>query len=127
MPVDRIPPAPRTWHKRARDWYNSLKTSGQSKFYQDSDWQKALMIGDIMTYMYNDGFAKKAILIQTIDGMMANLGTTEGDRRGALRIELEDEAIVDESVRAKAMAFYAKEGLESPQGVIPFPTQASTA
>jgi hypothetical protein len=34
----RIPAADKDWHPIAKRWYNSLKTSGQSDFYQQRDW-----------------------------------------------------------------------------------------
>lgn len=42
----RIPAADRDWHPIAKRLYNSLKTSGQSDFYQNSDWAMAWSLCD---------------------------------------------------------------------------------
>jgi hypothetical protein len=40
------PPADERWHKVALDWYTSLAESGQSKFYEPSDWATAYMVAE---------------------------------------------------------------------------------
>jgi hypothetical protein len=39
-----MPPAPRGWHAIARGLYESLQDSGQSKFFEPSDWQAAYLL-----------------------------------------------------------------------------------
>jgi hypothetical protein len=85
----RIPPAKGTWCKEARDWYNSLKTSGQSDYYQNSDWQMARICGDLITHVYEAKFYRMTMMIAEINSMMAKLGTSEGDRRQTMRVELD--------------------------------------
>lgn len=41
-----IPRADRSWHPIAKRLYNSLKTSGQADFYQNSDWALAYSLCD---------------------------------------------------------------------------------
>lgn len=51
----KIPAASRKWHKIARDLYNSLKTSGQSDYYQNSDWAMAWSLcDDLSRYKYEE-------------------------------------------------------------------------
>jgi len=46
----RIPAANKDWHPIAKRFYNSLKTSGQSDFYQNSDWAFAYSVADDLSY-----------------------------------------------------------------------------
>jgi hypothetical protein len=41
-----VPPAHDRWHPIARDWYESLARSGQSAFYEPSDWATAVLIAE---------------------------------------------------------------------------------
>lgn len=68
-----------------RRFWESLGRSGQSQFYEPSDWLAAeLAVGAI------DAFVKKpsAVLYQSIQSAMSNLLVTDGDRR-RMRLELE--------------------------------------
>lgn len=70
-----------------RRFYESLKLSGQSAFYEASDWCAAeIVVGAI------DAWATKpsAVMLQTIQSGMSLLLATEGDRR-RVRLELERE------------------------------------
>lgn len=83
----KVPPPDKDWHKRAKELYRSLKTSGQADAYQDSDWAYARVLCDYLTQWYNrtSGGAMDAA---NITSMMQQLGMTEGARRSTLRIEL---------------------------------------
>jgi len=101
-PVE-IPEADSTWHSKAKAWYESLVKSGQSRFYEPSDWAKAMLIADALSeYMadvdagpaFDDNgrplsarFANAATL-KVLFSEMASLGVTESDRR-RMRIEIE--------------------------------------
>lgn len=93
-PVKRPNADRKKWHPRATAWYDSLSTSGQSDYFQDSDWAQAKIIADLLTHAYSMNFMRMAQMMDTISSMMAKLGTTEADRRQLLRIELEHEAEV---------------------------------
>lgn len=40
------PPAQSDWHPIAKAWYAALADSGQSEFYEPSDWAMALMVAE---------------------------------------------------------------------------------
>ena len=82
-----VPHADKDWHPVAQRLYKSLKSSGQSRFYQDSDWAYAYMLCDDITH-YMSG-RRGAQMAATIYGAMSSLLITEADRRRA-RIELDD-------------------------------------
>ncbi|MHD0009251.1 hypothetical protein ACQX2I_11800 [Corynebacterium diphtheriae] len=37
------------WHPLMKDWFRSLKESGQSAFYEPSDWQTARLLAEVMS------------------------------------------------------------------------------
>lgn len=96
------PPAKASWHPVAKGWYESLAVSGQSWWYQASDWATAYMLAEEMDRHLKPqvfGFNEKtgeplkahrpmgpalAAILKGMTGLMV----TEGDRRRA-RIELE--------------------------------------
>lgn len=82
----KIPPVDQNWHKRAKELYRSLKTSGQADYYQDSDWAYARILCDYLTNWYQN---PRAMDGANIEQMMSKLGMTEGARRQTLRIELD--------------------------------------
>lgn len=83
----KIPPVDQQWHRRAKELYKSLKTSGQADYYQDSDWAYARILCDYLTRWYEGrGGAMDGANIET---MMSKLGMTEGSRRQVLRVELD--------------------------------------
>ena len=69
----------------SRRWYESLHTSGQSQFYQDSDWRFAEFVVAGM-----DAFLEKpsAGMFSAVVSAQSQLLTTEGERRRS-RLELE--------------------------------------
>lgn len=69
----------------ARDWFESLRTSGQAVFYTDSDWAAALIVAKAVERFESRPSAH--MLTAILSGFGA-LAATEGDRR-RLRIELE--------------------------------------
>lgn len=92
IPIDTAPAAPRMdapplrdgIHPLAAAWYASLAASGQSRWYEPSDWMQAQVVAELV-----DAYAKDP----TANGLTAilkgstGLMVTEGDRR-RLRIEL---------------------------------------
>lgn len=82
----KIPPPDKLWHRRAKEFYNSLRTSGQADFYQNSDWAYARIVCDYLTRWYSN---PRAMDMVNIEAMMSKLGASEGARRSVLRVELE--------------------------------------
>jgi len=91
-----IPKANPKWHPVAKRIYGSLRSSGQSKFYEASDWAAAYLLAeslsrdlkpqvvgeDVLTgkAFRADKPLKGASLAAYLKGFAA-LGVTEGDRR----------------------------------------------
>lgn len=74
------------WHPRAHEWFVSLGQSGQSRFYEPSDWAMAKFAADLMSKLAisdKPSAQMVASLLQITTGLMV----TEGDRR-RLRLEL---------------------------------------
>lgn len=95
------PPALKSWHPAARRWFESLAESGQSAFYEPSDWATAYVLAETMSRelrprvvgVTKDGDVIKASVpisgasLSAILKGCSTLGVTEGDRL-RLRIEL---------------------------------------
>lgn len=83
------PPCPDDLHDVAKKWYESLKTSGQSQFYEDSDWALAVFIAHQMSLLMNMPYKHGAssMFKSVLEGSDRLLGT-EGMRR-RVRIEVE--------------------------------------
>lgn len=76
-------PEPGQWSEPVRRWYLSLRSSGQSAYYQSSDWASAwLMCDAIDRELHADGAVKSATLAAWLK-LCAALLVTEGDRRRA--------------------------------------------
>jgi hypothetical protein len=81
-----IPEASPAWLPISRSWYNSLRLSGQSQFYEASDWATAVAAAqayDIFLRTYN------ASTLAVFERLSARLGATISDRKRA-RIELDE-------------------------------------
>ena len=87
------PDAEERWHPIARKWYEALAESGQSQFYEPSDWAHAALVTESMSRMlYADRLS--AQMFSAIDAASVRLMVTEGDRRRA-RVELARTVIRD--------------------------------
>lgn len=98
-PAARSVRAPRpdpAWHPIVRDWYRSLRRSGQSAFYEPSDWQTARLIAESMSrdlkpqfVAMNEETGEPVVMVIPVKGAslaaylkaMSALLVTEGDRR----------------------------------------------
>lgn len=103
-----VPVADPEWHPSAVRWYASLEASGQSRFYEASDWSAAWLLAESMSrelkpqpVVDKDGNVswvsfppKAASLAAWLKGMSVLLAT-EGDRRRAA-MELQRPASGDE-------------------------------
>ena len=98
-PAPSAPAPDDDWHPIARDWYTALGESGQSQWYEASDWATAYYVAEAMSRNLRAG-KFSAQLFQSVMSAMTDLLTTEGARRRA-RVELEreqEEAPADPSV-----------------------------
>lgn len=96
-PVVKAPRVSPSWHPLMKDWFRSLKQSGQARFYEPSDWQTARLLAEVMSQELNNGEGVKASMLSEFNRAAASLMTTEGERR-RLRVELQaaDGAVVDD-------------------------------
>ncbi|MDH6462068.1 hypothetical protein M2302_002243 [Micromonospora sp. A200] len=95
-----IPHADPNWHPIARKLWDSLKTSGQADFYQNSDWAFAYSLCEDLSYYKSSG-KRSGQMLQSIYSAMERLLVTEGDRR-RVRIELHEPE--EEQVPASVIA-----------------------
>lgn len=76
-------------HPMIVDFYESLKDSAQSQYYEPSDWEYARI-----TMHFLDGLVRRsgpsAQMLATVATMLSGLLVTEGDRR-RVRLEVERE------------------------------------
>jgi hypothetical protein len=116
-----IPQADKAWHPKARSWYNSLKLSGQSEFWEPSDWMTAVAAADAYNVFLRTHNA--SILAQFVR-LSERLGATLSDRKKS-RIELEEPAQEDEDEVAADAAVQGWQGrlhsvtLARAMGVVP--------
>jgi len=83
-----LPEPDALWHPIAADWYLSLRESGQSAFYEPSDWAMARYAAHVMSQVLLSDRGPNGQLVAALNSVMSSLLTTEGDRRRA-RMELE--------------------------------------
>lgn len=93
------PTEDRAWHPYAKDWFRALKRSGQSQFYQESDWREAKLVAWLITQELSSPTGARAGMMDVIFSRADALMTTEGARR-RLRVELITPKIVDEAKEA---------------------------
>lgn len=75
------------WHPIAKDWYDSLARSGQSKYMEPSDWQAARFVAEVMTRaLAQETLNARALAV--VWSAMNDLLTTEGSRR-RVRLEID--------------------------------------
>lgn len=82
----RWPRADPSWHKIAKEWYASLKKSGQSRYYEQSDVAYAVYVAEAMSRNLDQG-RFSAQLFASVVTAVTELLTTEGSRR-RLKLEL---------------------------------------
>jgi len=94
-----IPDPDPSWHPIALQLWESLETSGQSAWYQSSDWAMAFSLCDDLSY-YKRSKKRSGQMLASIYSAMSSLMLTEGDRR---RMRLELERPVDEGEQSAAV------------------------
>lgn len=113
------PEASDEWHPVATRWFESLKVSGQRRFYEPSDWSMAYLIAESISRDLNPQFVGvtagdssepiyetiplKGASLSAYLKAMGNLLATEGDRRRA-SIELQRGVVVDPDEEASVTA-----------------------
>lgn len=122
-PAAVVVEAPKTddeWHPIARRWFDSLRESGQSRFYEPSDWATAYLIAESISRDLRPqvvGVTERGeAVVETIPlkgaslsaylKAFGNLLTTEGDRRRA-SVELQRGELVDADEDASVTALDA--------------------
>lgn len=83
----KAPPARRGWAPAAKAWYRALARSGQSRYFEPSDWELARLVADLLSRQLR-AERPSAEMVKACLAAMASLGTTEADRR-RMRIEVE--------------------------------------
>ncbi len=105
-----IPNPDTDWHPIAKLWFESLAESGQSYWYQPSDWAEAFFLAHVMSEALTADTAINGPKLSAMLAGASRLMTTEGDRR-RLRIELErpDPVDSDEAAAVIAIAKYQQQ------------------
>jgi hypothetical protein len=85
-PVDFCMDANENWHRIARQLWDACVSSGQSDFYQNSDYALLYSICDDLS-LYKMSGKQSGQMLMTIYSAMERLLVAEGDRR-RVRIEL---------------------------------------
>ena len=86
-----IPTAAAHWCPQARSWYNSLRLSGQSDFYEASDWATAICAAESYDMFFR---THNASILGSFVRLSERLGVTVTDRKRS-RIELDDPEVSD--------------------------------
>lgn len=82
-----VPKPDDNWHPLAREWFLSLRKSGQSQFYEPSDWAYAKIVAHELSTSIETN-RPQAMMLTALFAAMADLLVTEGSRR-KLRLELQ--------------------------------------
>lgn len=89
--VTTIPTANERWCPQARSWYNSLALSGQSDFYQASDWATAICAAEAYDMFFK---THNASILGSFVRLSERLGATVTDRKRS-RIDLVEAEVSD--------------------------------
>lgn len=97
--VEAPPLAVEDVHPLAADLYESLKASGQARWYEPSDWARAQLLVWSLSKMLNSG-RPSAMLLAALQKDMDALLVSEAERR-RVRMEIERGPADDSAERAK--------------------------
>lgn len=100
------PKADEAWDDFTKDWYNGLKKSGMSAYYQQSDVAMARIIANEMS-IYQNETRRSSMMFAALMTAMTGLGVTEGERR-RMRIELEAPKELKDTAGVTALKDYRK-------------------
>lgn len=110
-PVLDVPAPGEDWHEIAKDLYLSAAESGQSDFYQKSDWLLWYSLCEDLSYYKKMG-KRSGQMLQTIYSTMTELLVTEGARR-KVSIELHEPEDEEDDAAVLALVDYRTDlGLE---------------
>lgn len=101
LPVKQ-PRARSGWRPEVRAWYRSLANSAQAVFYEDSDWQTALVAADALQNWYDTG---RTAMYEQWRMTCSQLMVTEGERRKN-RLEIHRNAAEEMEQGAKTVQEY---------------------
>lgn len=92
-------------HPLVADWYESLKDSAQSKYYEPSDWQTARIVAYFLDHEVKSS-RHNGQMLATLHSFMTDLLVSEGARR-RVRLEIErnvaEAQVIDLSDRFKEL------------------------
>ena len=103
-----VPAADSSWHPQAAEWYRSLRRSGQSRYFEPSDWQYAQVLAHMLSAQLSSS-RPSAQMMKALFDAMEELGSTESSRR-RMRIEVERqrEGGTTDEVQAAEVAILAQ-------------------
>lgn len=82
-------------HPLAADWYESLRRSGQSVYFEESDWAQARILTEALSRVLYSDKAPNGQFLASWFSAAGELLTTEGARR-RMRLELQRDTSGDE-------------------------------
>jgi len=101
----KVPLAAGEWNPLAKRWWQALRKSDQTLFYQPSDWEHAYAWTAMWSMQLENG-CPSAMFLASWDSAMGRLLVTEGDRR-RVRIELEKPGKADPDKEAGVASMQA--------------------
>lgn len=102
-----VPRADPEWHPIARRLWDGCKTSGQSQYYQNSDWALLYSICDDLSEYKSSG-KRSSMMATVIYSSLSTLLVSEGDRRRA-RLELQAPQVEQPDAALYAIDTYRSE------------------
>lgn len=106
--VVATPEPDESWHQMARDWFASLAESGQSAFYEPSDWQTARIWAEVLSRQLQSSRISAQMIAAWSAGATELLTTEGARRRGRLELERHTEDD-DEAASVTALERYREQ------------------
>lgn len=82
-----VPELPAGTHEIARDWYESLKHSGQSQYFEPSDWASARYVAAVMSKNLQARRFSAQHFVGVWAAMTDLLSTEEARRKAKLQVQ----------------------------------------
>lgn len=82
------------WADIAKSMWNAMKISGQSEFYEATDWEYARFVCECMSRNLQQGRSMSAVLMANVLSGLGDLLVTEGNRR-RVKMELQRGNVTD--------------------------------